>query len=341
MLILGIETSCDDTTAAVVEARGGRFIIRSSVVLSQIKTHRQFGGIVPEVAARKHAENILPVIDTALRQAKVQLSEIDRIAVTRGHGLMTSLMVGVETAKTLSYLNTIPLVGCMHLEGHMLSAYFSTRGDRWFKFPALSLVASGGHTELIVMQGIGKYKKIGGRLDDAAGECFDKVAKILGLGYPGGPAVSARAKAGNPDKFSLPSPMLKRPGYDFSFSGLKTAVLYYVQKHGRPAGRALSDFCATAEKAITDVLVAKTIRAAAAYQVRSITLGGGVAANRRLRADLVSVAAEQLPAVDVRITRPEYCMDNAVMMALVGFYGQPVKDGWKRITADPNFEISN
>ncbi len=341
LLILGIETSCDETAAAVIEIRNSRFAVRSDVVLSQVNIHRKFGGVVPEVAARQHLENILPVVDRALSQAKVKIEKVDRIAVTRGPGLITSLMVGVETAKALSYIHGIPLVGINHLEGHILVNQLAVSSWRLAvsNFPALCLIVSGGHTELVLVKKIGKYQKIGQTLDDAAGECFDKVAKILGLGYPGGPIISTKAKNGNASKFNLPRPMLDRPDFDFSFSGLKTSVLYYIQKNGRPRGKRINDFCASVQQAIIDVLIDKTIRAAQQYKVKTVMMGGGVAANFELRKQLGERLAEDLPNTKYQIPNTKYCSDNAVMIAVAGYYSQAKKDGWQNIKVDPNWEI--
>jgi N6-L-threonylcarbamoyladenine synthase len=309
------------------------------VVLSQVKIHRKFGGVVPEVAARKHTENILLVLDQALKSAKVKMTEIDRIAVTRGPGLITSLMVGVETAKNLAYIYNIPVVGVNHLEGHLISSQLTAHSSQLLKFPAVGLVVSGGHTELVLVKKIGQYQKIGQTLDDAAGECFDKVAKILDLGYPGGPVISQRAKNGNPSKFDLPSPMLKSNDLNFSFAGLKTSVLYYVQKNGQPRGKALNDFCAAVEEAVVKVLVEKTLRAAKQYKVKTILVGGGVAANQRLRRQMNERIGSELSNVECRMSNVEYCGDNAVIVALAGYYAKPEKEGWKRLVVEPNLEI--
>ncbi|MFA6534512.1 MAG: tRNA (adenosine(37)-N6)-threonylcarbamoyltransferase complex transferase subunit TsaD [Patescibacteria group bacterium] len=371
LLILGIESSCDETAASVVEFKGGRIVVKSNVVLSQVAIHRKFGGVVPEVAARKHLENILPVIDLALKQAKVKMAKIDKIAVTAGPGLITSLRVGVETARTLSYVYNKPMVGVNHLVGHLLSGQISNSKNQIVnsKFPVLGLIVSGGHTELVLVKKIGKYQKVGQTLDDAAGECFDKVAKILGLGYPGGPAIAVKARNGRLGRFNLPSPMIKSADLNFSFSGLKTAVLYFVQKQGKPKGQALNDFCATVQNAVVEVLVIKTLRAAKQFKVKEVWLGGGVAANGELRkrlqeglvkASLISrTGGSKLRITNyarssrsasgsahgsaderkLRMAEIKYCGDNAVMVALAGYYQKPKKDGWREITVDPNEEI--
>ncbi|MFA5359136.1 MAG: tRNA (adenosine(37)-N6)-threonylcarbamoyltransferase complex transferase subunit TsaD [Patescibacteria group bacterium] len=344
MIVLGIESSCDETAAAIIETKNGNTVIRSSIVLSQIPIHRKFGGVVPEVAARKHVENILPVIDRSLVQAKIKMDKIDRIAVTRGPGLITSLMVGVQTAKSLAYIYNKPLVGINHLEGHLLASLLgpaptAARRKPHTLFPAIGLIASGGHTEIILVKKIGDYKKIGQTLDDAAGECFDKAAKILNLGYPGGPEISKLAKNGNPQSYKLPRPMIDRDNFDFSFSGLKTSILYFVQKNGTPRGKRLNDFCASVESAIIDVLISKTFRAAKEYKAKTIIVGGGVVANKNLRQTLKEKIDKEIPSAHLDLSALDYCGDNAAMIALAGAYAKPPRDGWKNITVDPNLEI--
>ncbi|MFA5076727.1 MAG: tRNA (adenosine(37)-N6)-threonylcarbamoyltransferase complex transferase subunit TsaD [Patescibacteria group bacterium] len=348
MLILGIETSCDETAAAILEAcpersRGVKkssFKVRSSVVLSQINIHCRFGGVVPEVAARKHLENVLPVVDQALREAKTNWPKIDAIAVTRGPGLITSLMVGVQTAKTLSYIYNKPLIPINHLEAHILANQL-TNFDLNKNLPAISLIVSGGHTELILIKKIGRYQIIGQTLDDAAGECFDKVAKILNIGYPGGPIISQLAKNGHAAKYPLPRPMIDQPNFNFSFSGLKTSVLYFVQKNGRPEKKALNDFCASVEQSIVDVLASKTIAAAKKFKAKSITLGGGVAANPKLREQLGQRIKTVLPNTKYQIPNTEYCTDNAAMIAVAGYYNfkKTSKSSWANVKIDPNLSL--
>lgn len=385
MLTLGIESSCDETAAAVVERRGQKLILRSSVVLSQINIHKKFGGVVPEVAARKHLENILPVVSQALEDAGVTMEQIDQIAVTRGPGLVTSLLVGAQAAKTLAYLYDKPLLGVNHLEGHILVNWLTSpestpqnysaiagQAVRSPELPAVCLIVSGGHTEIVLAKKIGQYKKLGQTLDDAAGECFDKIAKMLGLGYPGGPALSAKAKNGRPSLppslklrwtrklrttgrlsppaggdgtaswaggFDLPRPMINSGDFNFSFSGLKTHVLYYLQKNGRPTKQTLNDFCAAVEEAIVDVLVSKTIAAAKQTKAKTVIIGGGVTANHLLRETLAKRLAEELPKVKFLPPALDFCADNAAMIATVGGFYQGKKDVWRSLTVDPNLEI--
>lgn len=321
-LILGIETSCDETSVAVVE--DGRCIL-SNIVASQIDLHRQYGGVFPEVAARQHILTLLPVIHEGLGQANVGWEQIDAVAVTCGPGLAGSLLVGVNAAKGIAWARGLPIVGVNHLEGHVYSNWLDGAGnavgaERTGKsFPILVLIVSGGHTELVVMSGHGQYERLGGTIDDAAGEAFDKVARLLGLGYPGGPAVQRAAGNGRANAFDLPRAWL--PGtHDFSFSGLKTAVLRAVQRLEPDASSGLSsqvlaDLAASFQQAVVDVLVAKTLRAAESIDATRICICGGVAANAVLR-----------QAMHERSTRPvsvppfSLCTDNAAMIAAAGFY---------------------
>ena len=332
-LLLGIETSCDETAAAVV-ADGRRML--SNVVASQIDLHRQYGGVFPEAASRQHVLTIIPVLHRALAEASVGWDDIDAVAVTRGPGLAGSLLVGVNAAKGVAWARGLPLLGVNHLEGHVYSNWLEVEGNRADKtFPVLVLIVSGGHTELILMRGHGDYTRLGGTIDDAAGEAFDKVARLLGLGYPGGPVMQRAAQAGNPTAFALPRAWL--PGaHDFSFSGLKTAVLRYVQQAegGDPdttrrltPGAELpppfvADLAASFQQAVVDVLVGKTIQAAEVTAATEICVCGGVAANALLRQEM----RRQAP-VPVSVPPLSLCTDNAVMIAAAGYYrwraGQP------------------
>ncbi|MFA6198173.1 MAG: tRNA (adenosine(37)-N6)-threonylcarbamoyltransferase complex transferase subunit TsaD [Patescibacteria group bacterium] len=329
MKILGIETSCDDTSVSLIAVANHRLKILAEVVSSQIKTHAMYGGVVPEVAARMHIENIIPVLRSVL--PKNPEKYIDRISVTRGPGLVTSLLIGVETAKSLALAWQKPIVPVNHIEGHMLACWL---GNKAIKLPAVALIVSGGHTEIILMKDFGQYKLIGQTQDDAAGEAFDKVAKLLKLGYPGGPIIQKLAESGNPKAFDLPRPMLDRKNFDFSFAGLKTAVLYLYQKGVVPKSK-INDLCASFQQAAIDVLVAKTIVAARKYKVKTILLGGGVAANQPLRDSLSKEARRH----GLAFAAPSllHCADNATMIALAGYYGQPKP--WSRIKADPNWEL--
>lgn len=307
-LLLGIETSCDETAAAVV---GDDFRIRSNVIASQADLHGRFGGVVPELASRRHIERLLPVIDEALHEASSGLEDIGAIAVTRGPGLVGSLTVGVAAAKTLAYTRGLPLVGVNHLEGHI----YGNRLDRaaW-PLPAVVLIVSGAHTDLVLMREEGRYAVLGRTRDDAAGEAFDKVARVMGLGYPGGPAMDRLAEGGDPERVPLPLPF-PDGGYDFSFSGLKTAALR-VWRGAADGERFARDFAASFRRAVTLVLVSKLFRAVDAHRPRSVMLAGGVAANTLLRVRVEAEASRR--ALPMLIPPPVLCTDNAAMIAAAG-----------------------
>ena len=315
--ILGIETSCDETAAAVVE--NGRHIA-SNVVASQVAVHAKYGGVFPEAASRMHVEAIEPVVREALAQAHLEVDSLDAIAVTRGPGLAGSLVIGMNFAKGLALGAGLPLLGINHLEGHLYSLQL-VEEEPEPEFPMVALIVSGGHTELVVMEGHLSYRRLGGTLDDAAGEAFDKVARLLGLAYPGGPAIEKAAEIGNPQAFKFPRAWLEG-SWDFSFSGLKTAVLREVLarqpnlKAGvepPAAGLPVADLAASFQAAAVEVLVGKTLAAAEALQARQILIAGGVSANRLLRQAL----AEQTP-LPARVPPLFLCTDNAAMIAAVG-----------------------
>ncbi len=349
MIILGIETSCDETSAAVIKISRGRISVLSNIVSSQIEIHKEFGGVVPEVAARHHVQNIGWVIDEAISQAKINYKKIDLIAVTAGPGLITSLIVGVEAAKALSLAWQKPLVAINHMYGHIaanflnldLSPFPSLKQGGGDKFPALCLVVSGGHTELVLLKNYQQYKKIGQTVDDAAGEAFDKVAKLLHLGYPGGPIVSQRAVDGDSAAFKFPRPMIESPNFNFSFSGLKTAVLYQSQKINLKNKQNVNDICASFQQAVVAVLVGKTIKAAKKYKAETVMLAGGVAANKELREKL----RQESEKLKFNFLVPEFklCTDNAAMIGVAAYYlsqkKMPKIDNWKKITADSNWEL--
>lgn len=322
MKILGIETSCDDTAIAVLEGTGEKIKMLSNVISSQTKLHAKYGGVVPSLAAREHTKNIGHVFELALREAGIKnfKKEIDAIAVTRGPGLGPSLLVGISFAKTLAWLYKKPLIGVNHLEGHIYSNWLGAIGNLKNIFPALNLVVSGGHTELVLMRSHGKYKVIGETLDDAVGEAFDKVARLLGLGYPGGPAISKMAEKGNSEHYPLPSPMIHSKDFNFSYSGLKTAVLYLLRdlKNKKLDKQTKADIAASFQKAALDVLVKKTIKAAEKYKVKSLLLSGGVSANKMLRERLQKEAVEL--GVNYSCPPMEYTTDNAAMIAVAGYF---------------------
>lgn len=328
MIILGIETSCDETAISVVEARGGfkrpKFMVLSHVVSSQVKLHAPYGGVYPTLAKREHIKNLPIVLKRALKQAKLNLPKIDAIAVTRGPGLEPALWTGITFAKDLAKKYKKPLLGINHMEGHIASVLLNggstkheIRNTKGFRFPALALLVSGGHTELVVIRDFMKYKIIGETRDDAAGEAFDKVARLLGLPYPGGPHLSKLARKGVRDRYPLPRPMINSKNYDFSFSGLKTAVLYFLRDN---PGVNKADIASSFEQAVIDVLVSKTIRAVKEYGVKSVILAGGVANNTELRKQLGVAVKEFSPLSTFYFPLSTYTSDNASMIAVAGYF---------------------
>lgn len=357
MRILGIESSCDDTSVALMDcSTKGCFVIKETTA-SQIEIHQKYGGVVPEVAGRMHAEKIVPLIEEVLKDQP----NPDAVAVTSGPGLITGLIVGTEAARTLCWTKNIPLISVNHISGHIHATEIEAEK---ISYPALALIASGGHTELMQINEPGDYKLLGATLDDAAGECFDKVAKLLGLPYPGGPQVSRLAETGNTQAIDFPRPMLKGNDYSFSFSGLKTAALYWLRDNKlaatkitdtffqrafgvfswnspRPAEITTNDFCASFEQAIIDVLVGKTIKAAKEFKPQTIILCGGVAANKKLRQTLVDTIETLSPTPQFRTPAIKYCMDNAAMIAVAGYNQALKKDfaNWQSLRANPNWEL--
>lgn len=314
MNILGIDTSCDDTSAAVV-ADGE--LVRSNIVHSQIKLHHPYGGVVPELASREHIRNIVPVVDRALAEADVELKDLDGIAVTVGPGLIGSLLVGLYYAKGLAYVHQIPLIGVNHLEGHILSIFLE---DDPPDFPFVALTVSGGHTSLYHVKGFGNYVQLGQTLDDAAGEAFDKVAKVLGLGYPGGIPIEKLSRSGQKDRIPFPRAYLSQDSFDFSFSGLKTAVALYVKKwhKGDETDIQMADIAASFQEAVVEVLAKKLIMAGEKMEAGSIVIAGGVACNQVLREKVRDLAL----AVEMgfHCPRPAYCTDNGAMIAVAGYH---------------------
>ncbi|HET7754156.1 MAG TPA: tRNA (adenosine(37)-N6)-threonylcarbamoyltransferase complex transferase subunit TsaD [Anaeromyxobacteraceae bacterium] len=311
MKVLGIETSCDETAAAVVE--DGRRAL-SDVVATQIELHRKWGGVVPELASRNHVMQVMPVVDEALARAGVRPQELDGIAVTSGPGLVGALLVGVQVAKSLALAWRKPLARVNHLEGHLVAAFLA---DPPPTFPFLGFVVSGGHTSLYAAKDFGDYRLLGSTRDDAAGEAFDKGAKLLGLPYPGGVAIDKLARTGNAAAVKFPKAIVRGAELDFSFSGLKTALLHHVRKHGVPEGQGLADLCASYQEAIVGALTQKLFRAARQLQFERIVLSGGVAANGRLRAAVTDKAAEY-EGLSVFLPAPKLCTDNAAMIAVAG-----------------------
>ena len=321
MLVLGIESSCDDTAAAVVED-GARVL--SSVVSSQDDIHSKYGGIVPELASRRHIETIIPVVKEAMDRAGVTLGGLGGIAVTQGPGLVGSLLIGLSFAKSLSYATGLPFTGVNHIESHPLAAFLHEKDEEKNapSFPFVSLIVSGGHTTLLLMESFTSYRILGQTLDDAAGEAFDKVAKLIGLGYPGGAAIDALAKEGDGSAFAFTRPHMSRRNLDFSFSGLKTAVLTVVRplemEEGGLTPRKKADIAASFQEAAVDVLVAKGLWALEETGATDLVVAGGVACNSRLRERVAEEAAKK--GFNVFIPAPRYCSDNGAMIAALGFH---------------------
>jgi N6-L-threonylcarbamoyladenine synthase len=320
--VLGIETSCDETAAAIVT--DGRDV-RSSVVASQTKLHQKYGGVVPEIASRAHIENILPVITEAMQQAGVGRDDVDAIAIANQPGLTIALVVGVTAAKTLSFMWDKPLVAINHLHAHLQSAML---GAEQIELPAVALVVSGGHTSLYDCESPLELTLLGSTIDDAAGEAFDKVATILGLPYPGGPSIEKTARNGNPKAIHFPRSMLGRDSLDFSFSGIKTAVLYHCRgqdmkgadRVDQMSEQEIADIAASFQAAVIDVLIRKTKRAADRIGARTVLLGGGVAANGTLREALEKMCQRRKPPLRLLVAPRQYCTDNAVMVASLAYH---------------------
>lgn len=331
--ILGVETSCDETAAAVVE--DGRRIL-SNVIYSQIDIHTEYGGVVPEIASRKHVEKIGYVIESALSEAALGWQDIDAIAVTYGPGLVGALLVGVNTAKALAYGKQKPLVGVHHIEGHICANFIA---HPQLEPPFMCLVASGGHSHLVLVKEYGSYEIIGRTRDDAAGEAFDKVARSIGLGYPGGPKIDRLAKEGDPDAIPFPKAVIEEAKYDFSFSGVKSAVLNYLNRmemKGEAFHRA--DVAAGFQKAVTEVLTEHTVLAAREYQMKQVVLAGGVAANSALQAKMK--AACETAGLELYVPPLHLCTDNAAMIAAAGYvdYMAGIRDGY-HLNAVPGLKI--
>ncbi len=309
-VVLGIETSCDDTCVAVL--RDGTVL--SNLVSSQVQLHSPFGGVVPELAARAHAENIMPLLERALAEARCCLGDIELIAVTAGPGLVGALLVGVSAAKALAWALDCPLVGVNHVDAHIYAHLLQEPGaELW---PCICLVVSGGHTDLVRQDRPAAVEFLGGTRDDAAGEAFDKVARLLDLGYPGGPVIDSLSRQGDPDAVEFPRARLEPDSLDFSFSGLKTAVALHVERHGEPSGQQLYDLLASFQEAVVDVLVDKSLLACRQHGIDRLLVAGGVAANSRLRELLTAAGADA--GIEVRFPAPHLCTDNAAMVAAAG-----------------------
>lgn len=343
MYILGIESSCDETAAAVVkvDAKSGKSQTLSNIISSQIEIHQKYGGVIPEVAAREHVLNILPVIDEALVKAGLSPKKIGAIAVTKGPGLVTSLITGTETARTLAYAWDKPLIPVNHIAGHIYSDLLELKEK--ISFPLVVLTVSGGHTNLVLMESHNNFKIIGETRDDAAGEAYDKGAKMMELGYPGGPLISQQAKifaeSGQKCEITLPRPMMHE-GLDFSFSGLKTALLYQLKKDSSWKKR-IPEYCFAYQQAIIEILTKKTLKAAQKYKAKTVMLSGGVSANSELREFLQKSVNQELPSSSFIVPKLAYTTDNAAMIALAGYYALKggVKTSWQKLKVDVNFSL--
>jgi len=361
MKILSIETSCDDTCCALLDInQQGDFKILSNIVSSQVKVHAEFGGVVPSLAAREHVKNILPCLEICCASTG---KDIDLIAVTMGPGLAPALLVGLTAAKTLSYIWQKPLIGINHLEGHIAAncvnnSQFTinnspfTVNNSQKLLPVICLIVSGGHTLLVLIKKFGDYHVLGETRDDAAGEALDKIARILGLGYPGGPAIAATAEKLKTKNYQLktvlPRPMLNSGDYDFSFSGLKTAVLYNFKVQSQKVKKSknyIQAMCAESQQAIVDVLVAKTIKAAQEFKAKTVMLAGGVAANQCLRQSLAAALQKKYPQARLILPEPQFCTDNALMIALAAFFKTryrnlaTLKNSWRNLKIMPNARL--
>ncbi len=331
--ILAIESSCDETAAAVV--KNGREVL-SNVISSQIELHKLYGGVVPEIASRKHIEKINQVIEEALQEAEVTLEDLDAIAVTYGPGLVGALLVGVAEAKAIAYAKNIPLIGVHHIEGHVSANYIA---HQELEPPFICLIVSGGHTHLVCVKAYGEYEIIGRTRDDAAGEAFDKVARAIGLGYPGGPKIDKLSKEGNPDAIKFPKAKVDGCPFDFSFSGVKSAVLNYINGcKMKNETYVEADIAASFQKAVVDVLVEKSILAVKEYGMDKLVIAGGVAANQGLRAGMAAACAEA--GIEFYNPTPILCTDNAAMIGAAGYYEylKGTRYGWD-LNAVPNLKI--
>jgi len=345
MVFLGIETTCDETGVAVLDVKNSDFQVKSNIVASQVKIHKKYGGVFPTLAKREHRKNLPIVFKKALKKAKIKENGIDFVAVAVGPGLEPCLWEGVNFAKDLAKKLKIPLVPVNHLEAHILVNFLYNQNFK-FLFPAVCLVVAGGHTQLLLMEKIGKYRLIGETRDDAAGECFDKVARLLGLGYPGGPAIEKLSKFQIPNsklKVSLPRPMIKQKNYDFSFAGLKTAVLYDFLKRPEKIRRTKEYKILVAtevQQAVIDVLIEKTLRAAKEFGVKSIILGGGVVANEQLKRQFIENSKRQIPNFKILIPPKELCTDNGLSIAIAGFFNkEKATKNFDKIRAEANLRI--
>jgi N6-L-threonylcarbamoyladenine synthase len=341
MTILGIETSCDETSAAVLEGNDNVLTLKSNIVASSLAMHIPTGGIIPENAAREQLKYILPVINEALQKAETKLESIDTIAVTYGPGLIGSLLVGVETAKTIALTLNKPLIPVNHMVGHIYANFITNNETVQDKahteapqFPLLALVVSGGHTDLLLMKKHGHFQLLGGTRDDAAGEALDKIGRLIGVAYPAGPVIEKLAKEGDPKRFRFPRPLVGSPDYDFSFSGLKTAVLREVRELKQIDEQTKKDISRGTLDAIIDVIIKKTLKAAAEHNVQTIILSGGVAANQTLRDAFVDEIKKRRLDINFSVPPRSLCTDNAAMIAAAAYFNNP-KVNLHAVNANP------
>ena len=350
MFILGVETSCDETAASIIkfDQKTDRILVLSNIISSQIEIHQKYGGVVPEVAAREHVLNILPVIDEALRKAKITSKQVHLIAITKGPGLITSLLSGMETVRALAFAWKKPVIEINHIEGHIYSNFINPKTQ--INYPALILTVSGGHTNLVLMGKNKKIRIIGETLDDAAGEAYDKGAKMMSLGYPGGPIIAKNASIfkkysiNKPSKniaLNFPRPMLNSKNSDFSFSGLKTSLLYQIKKD-KNWNRRIPEYCFAYQQAIIDILISKTIKAAKNTNARTIMLSGGVSANLELRESLAKCVNDELPKINFLVPDVQYTTDNAAMIAVAAaFKTMKMKTTiYSELSADPSLQLN-
>lgn len=345
MYILGLESSCDESAAAVLKAKGVKTEILSNVIASQIDIHAQYGGVIPEIAAREHVLRILPTIDEALKKAKIKANDLGAIAVTQGPGLVSSLLAAIETAKSLALIWEKPIIPVHHIIGHIYASFINT--NPLPQFPIIALVVSGGHSNLILMNEHYNFKVIGETRDDAAGEAYDKAAKMMGLSYPGGPVIAKLAQefriSNKKCQIQLPRPMLNSPNFDFSFSGLKTALLYKLQKD-KTWKKNMPEYAYAFESAIIDTLIHKSLKAIERYKAKSFILAGGVAANMALRSELTEKIIKKFTKIMVFLPKLAYTTDNAAMIAAAGYYNYyQNKDNaflnYRKLKADPNLKL--
>jgi N6-L-threonylcarbamoyladenine synthase len=336
MTILGIETSCDETSAALIKAEGREINLISNIISSSLSLHAKTGGIIPEIAAREQVKYIIPVVEKAIESIKNPVKEIDAIAVTVGPGLIGSLLVGVETARTLSYIWNKPLIPVNHLFGHIYANWINDDKKKNIQLPLIALIVSGGHTDLVLIKKHQDFKWLGGTRDDAAGEAFDKTGRLLNLPYPGGPYIEKEAKDVTKDLYKFPRPMINSNDFDFSFSGVKTAVLREVEKIGQEnlTKNDIKNLSFSLQNSIFDVITTKTINACVKYNVKSLVLGGGVAANETLQKRFEKVIKDKNINIELFIPPKSLCTDNAAMIACAGFFNQE-SVSWEKISANP------